>query len=313
MNVQDNLRVALIICLIFTVAFSMVPEQYQAKNYDWLAHFHKARGQMRGGGDDRDLLTYPPLGHMVGSVFTFREEHFYFYLLMLIGIVTPMLVFFLSGRNWVSVLLYFTATSYFYFMEGGLVPQAFVGILLLIAILVKDWRVRAVLIPLSVLTHSVGLQAMGLTLIVLFIFENKLYTLLPFFPGCSGYFGNNRPDAILDAQIVPATSPASRSLRVSYFLRLIVDIFPLPFLLIAVKELKNRPKLLALVVLYLLLGLAHYRIFFFAPLVGIPGLVMFYEKLTSKNRLLFLGFSLLYGILQVYWWASYKLNCYPLV
>lgn len=317
----------LIVWILFVASFAFLPEKFHGRGYDYQYHLEKTQGSPTYSKDGRTLFTYPPLFHTLAFRFASSETAFYWFTLFLLGILTPLLLYTYS-KSLLSVFLYFTTTSYFYFMEQGVFGQALVGILLLAMLNTKNPFIRIGIVFLGWVSHNSGIYFLGVAFLVLTISDIALYKSFlkrnfdKICLACSGWFPTNRPD-ILNARLVSETklfgthltsetiSPGS--FRLSFLLKFLFEIFPFPFFIMAIIGLWKKQKAIFFFVLFLALaGFFEYRIWFFIPLLAIPGLVTFYEGLKPNYKLVFLTFCFLYGILQFTVWFNYKHFCFPL-
>ena len=319
-----NLQIALVICLFFVMVIGILPAQFHGKGYDYYFHYAKAKGLPEYTDLEANSFPtplYPPLFHWFASLFSFQEESFYLFSLFFLGLVIPITLYFLT-KHWIVVLFYFSATSFFYFSETGIYPQALAIWLMLLMLYFKNWKVRIALILLGLLAHSTGFYLLGLTAMLLFLKESKVLSSLPFFPfACSGYFPEkgSRPNELLATEIMAGSSSGkSNALNLGNLTKFCVEIFPLPFALMALQGfwLKKNWHLFLLFTAGLVGGLFDYRMFFVSAIVGLIGLTDFYKLVISNSalrwRLAFFAFTLLYAGFQFFIWFRLKLFCYPL-
>lgn len=315
MKLNQQFAVALIICLTICLFLGVLPPKFNGQGYDYQFHFDKARGQDESNG--KVTVVYPPLFHWLAGPFSFNEPAFYLFSLFLIGILTPMLLFYLTD-NWVSVAFYFAVSEYFWFFEQGVYAQALIGIFLILVLMFDDWGFRAILLLLATLSHSTGFFAIGLTMLVLALHESGLLKkAVGFLPGCSGLVGNKRPDTLLDTRIIELVDShqSLHGFRVSYILKLAFQIFPLPFLFMSMKYLwKHKLDYFLLIIAFVIVGFfLNYRVWYFITIPGIFGLTRFYENMNNPNlKKLFWILVILFGIFQFYMWFNYKWSCFPL-
>mgnify|MGYP003144997055 FL=1 len=308
--------VLLFLCLLFCVGFIALPGKFHAQGYDYLFHFEKTQGHTTTSFDDRPFFTYPSLFHAIAFRFVSDETLFYAFTLFLLGVVTPMLLFKLTG-NPLSVLFYFSTTSYFYFMEQGVYAQALVGVLLLLMLNTKNPWHHLGLIFLGWASHNSGLIFLSIAMFfihlpnITFWLKKQIVML-----SCSGWFPVDRPNELLNQRILPgeiANGISQGGLRVSFFLKLFLEIFPVWFLVPAFFQLwKTKRNLFYFCLVILALGVFEYRIWFFIPLIGIVGLSEFYNNLSPQAKKYFLVFTVINGIGQLFLWYRYKDSCFPL-
>lgn len=318
---DKNLQIALVICLFVVLVIALLPGQFQGKGYDYYFHYAKAKGLPEYNdlqANSFPTTNYPPLFHWAAQFFSFREESFYSFTLFFLGLILPLTLFFLT-RHWVSVLFYFSATSFFYFFETGVYPQALAIWLMLLMLYFKSWPVRIALILLGILAHSTGFYLLALTAFLLFLKESKA---LPFFPfACSGYFPEegSRPNELLETEIVAGSSSGrSNALNFGNLTKFLVEIFPLPFALMAINGfwMEKNWHLFLLFLAGIIGGLFDYRIFYVSAIVGLIGLTDFYKRVISNSalrwRIIFFAFCLIYAGFQFFIWFRLKFYCYPL-
>ena len=304
---------ALIIAAVFTAFFAFFATPGGG---DYSFHFEKSINGCENLGTNCD--SYTSGFHVLAWLFSFHEDAFFYFVIFLLAFVTPMLLHWIT-KNWVVVWLYFATTSYFWFLIDGIFPQALAGIALLLILGLKDWRIQSVVVLLSILIHS---QAFFLSLLGFFAVHayhafKKEETSIDgkkLFPACSGIFGQNRPE-ILGEQIALHTSGGY---KFTYGNALIVftKIFPLPFFYWSVKHLWTERKRLDLVLIAfvsLAMGLfVSPRVFYVMPLVLLPGLAWFYQKLSKEEKWKkygFILFTIASFVLQLYSWVNFRQVC----
>lgn len=313
---------ALLICVGFLMFFALIPQQFLAEGFDYDFHLDKARGNdITSLG--RNTQEYAPLYSWLSSFFIYKEIVFKFFGLLMLGLIIPMLVFKLS-KDWFSVLLYFTTTSFFYFFEQGIYAQPLAMVLMLIVIIYKNNFIRILVLFLSLFAHSLGFQLVLLALFFMLLHETGWIELAfkkfkNVLLGCSGWFPiqdgvETRPNGFLDAHLFSEQSNNfSMSLRVSFLLKLIIEVFPLPYLYFATKQvLKNKDYgLFGIALASLLIGsFMDYRVFFVIPLVLLPALADFYRTLTGLHQKGFLILMTFTGLLNFIIWVRFKTLCF---
>jgi len=256
---------------------------------DYDRHFYKAKNGCEGsetvGWGEEACETYSPLFHVIAQPFTYHQNAFFYFVLLILGLITPLILFWFT-KEWLSVVLYFTTTVYFYFSIDGFFPQALAGIILLLIFLVRDWRIQVALVLLSIFAHG---HAFLLCLIAFVLTNFKRGFLNNAFLGCSSTFGANKPE-IFNTNIegfITTGVPFQLNHALIFFAR----IFPFPFLVCSVwysvnKKYKNELLLMALVCFVAGFTVSH-RAFYFIPLLLIPSLTMFALGLKGKQRILF--------------------------
>ena len=288
---MKDINKALFVCCLFVLIFTIFFGN-MFKGGDYPSHLIKAKegcGNLDQnpniGWTTESCEMYAPLFHFIAKPFAFHENAFFYFVLFLFGIVTPMLVFFIS-KNWLSVIFYFTVTNYFYFIADGIFAQGLAIILLLSIFCFKDWRIQLGIVLLSIFSHGSGFY---LVLIGFLIINFKKGFLENGFLGCSATFGQNKP-AIFEEQVLDLTTHGS-ALTFGEVLIFFVKIFPLPFLVFSVwysinKRYKIELLLMALVCFVGGFWISH-RIFYVIPLLLIPALTNFAIDLKGKTRIVF--------------------------
>ena len=282
---------------------------------DYAFHFEKAKNDCENLGETCEIYT--PLFHWLASAFAFHEKAFFFFGLVLLAFVTPMLLFYLSNKNWLAVWLYFSTTSYFWFFYNGLFSQHLATIFLLLVLLTKDWRIQLGLLVLSPLVHSHAFVLVLIAIIVKHIWsilkdkfvEKNVWRKL--FPGCSGVFGKDPPEIL--TQPIGSLTSTGGTFNISHVLIFVVKIFPLPYFVIAsyqyFKE-KENFHLFILAIIFVIQGfLLSHRIFYLVPMMLIPGLTWWASGLSPRNKKIFLLSTLLVFGFQFFSWLQFKLVC----
>jgi len=280
------------VCCLFVLVFTLFFSSY-FKGGDYGSHLIKAREGCEGieqndkvNWSKESCESYAPLFHFIAKPFSFHENSFFYFTMLLFGIITPMLLFLIS-KNWLSVVFYFTITNYFYFIADGIFSQGLAVILLLSLFVFKDWRLQLAIVFLSIFSHGHGFYLCLIGFLILNFKEGFL--------GCSATFGENKP-AVLDEQFLELTSTGS-AFNLGNILIFFTRIFPFPFLLLSVwfslKE-KYRIDLLLMSMICFIAGLlVSHRIFYVIPLLLIPALTNFAVTLKGKQRIVFWVFVLI--------------------
>lgn len=310
-----NLQKAGVIILLFVLAFSYFGLQF-AGGGDYEFHYEKSLNGC--SQEDEACQKYAPLFHWIAGPFTFHEKAFYYFVLFLLAIVIPFLLF-LIARHWLVVWLYFSTTSFYWFFIDGLFAQAVALILFLLVFVVKDWRLRGAILVLSIFSHGHGFFLVLIALIAIYLWQiiepflerrRILKEVFGFFP-CSGVFGVNKPEVL--SQPVGDLTTTGVSFTVADALIPFTKIFPFPYFLLALKELwdsKQNWHYLLLFPVILVAGFwVSHRIFYVLPLVLLHPLTDFAVRLVGwKKGLFFLSTLLVFGF-QLYSWLNRKLVC----
>jgi len=326
---DENIKIALIICCIFIFIIAILPTNFHGRGYDYYFHYAKAKGMEQYYdtlGRSTETVNYPPLFSWFTKLFSFREETFYFSSLIFLGLIIPISLVFLT-RHWITALLYFSATSFFYFSETGIFAQATAIFLLILMLYFKKWYIRLALVFMSILAHSFGFYLAIIMITLIYFKETELFEKiyykmidLPFMPvACSGWFPEDRPNEILETEIIGGSSRGtSNALNLGRLTKFCVEIFPLPFAIMALYGFyfEKDWHLLIMFFIGILGGLFDYRIFFVSAVIGLIGLTNFYKRIITnsnfKFKLLFYAFTIIYAFIQFYIWFRLKYYCYPL-
>jgi len=228
-----------------------------------------------------------------------------------------MFLFFATGR-WETVAFYFLTSSIFYFFEIGYYAQAMAFVVVSAMFFVKNNLLRFFLLLLALLSHSMGLF-LGLTVLAAFLLkESGLVSRIGGFLACSGWFPVNRPDEMLGIELVKGASDfMSLKLNLGRLIKLGIEIFPLPFILMALKGFEKRKEwhFIFIGLVAFVFGTQNFRAFYVIPLVGVIGLTYYYQDFIKKTRLKkwFWLMVIVYGIIQFMVWWRYKSYCFPLI
>lgn len=301
---------ALIVCLFFLLAFSLVPSNWH-KVGDFQFHFEKASGQC----ESENCLSYYPLFHWLASTFAFNERAFIHFFLFLIVFVTPILLFLLT-KHWMVTWLYFSVTQYVYTIVNGAYPQALAMVFLILLIYTKNPYARMGVLIIGLLAHSQSFILLLLVWFIITLFEN-LPKLKNFFPACSALFGIQETDLIgqkISIQIIDVTGTVRASnFLIKDILNFFVRVFPLPFLLMAFWQVKKEKDW----ALFAIVGLVFYygivavqpRLFFVIPILLLPALTRFYLGLNGWWKRGFIGLTFVTFIINAGTWVLFKVNC----
>lgn len=312
---------ALLIALLFVFLIAFLGKGYQGGG-EYKFNFLKTQDKCKETGAVKNCEEYTPLFHILASPFAFSENSFWYFSVILLGLIIPMIFYFLT-KNWFSVWLYYSTTSAFYFLIDGVMPQALALGLCLLILTVKDWRLQLAILFVSIFAHGHGFLLVLTAFIV-----NRIWLLIidkecnwnNILLSCSGVFGLARPE-ILDTKIVTENTiirgPAAYHITLTNIVSLFTKIFPAPLYVIAfyysVKH-KYRIDLIVMAGLALLFGFlpgGSHRSWYLIPMMLIPAVSMFYmdENLSKRHKLWLFSFTVLTFILQVWSWWNYKILC----
>lgn len=237
---------------------------------------------------------YWPLLGIVSAPFSGNPHLFSSFMFIIIGVATPLALFWLSKKNWISVLLYFTSTTYFFYMLEGFYAQAFVIFLSLILLKVSDWRIEFVLVLAMMMSQSQGLFLGVLILMVKYIPKTG-------FLSCSGVFGANTP--VFLTEKATDIGKSGMGLTFGQILHVFTRIMPAPLLLLGVwQNFKDGNHGFNFIILVSIVGgfFIDIRMFYLMPLLVIVGLSSYYSTLIRKHRNYFVLILLGLGAFNVY-------------
>ena len=235
MKENKELAKSIVIALAFTLLIAVLGISVQGGG-EYVFNFQKAAGDC---GETNECETYTPLFHYLASWFAFSENSFWFFTVFLFGFAIPMIFYYLT-KNSMSVWLYISSSSAFYYLIDGVFPQGLALGLCLLIFAVKDWRIQSLLVLAASLSHGHGFY-LGLTAFLLnraWIYaEANKFDFREIFLSCSGIFGLDRPD-ILDMKIdtvigTTVTVAKAYPITITNVLSLFSKMFPLPFWIVS--------------------------------------------------------------------------------
>jgi len=315
---EKDLNKAVALAALFTFIFAFLAVNY-AGGGDYSFHFKKAKnGCENSNPDNQNCEVYAPLFHWIAKPFAFHPNAFFYFTVFLIGFVTPMLLFLLS-RNWLAVWFYYSTTSYYWFMIDGIFAQALAMILLLLVLILKDWKHQALIVLLAILSHGSGFFLVLITFFVKNILTKENITELldelkekdwkKIIP-CSGVFGVQQP-LVLKEQVGNLITTGQK-FTFGDLLIPFTKIFPFPFTFFALRQaLRDKHyHILGLTLVTFAAGFwVSHRIFYMLPLILIPSLTDWVETLNPRHRIIFLLITLGVFGFQLYSWLNFKLVC----
>lgn len=304
-----QIKKAIVIALSFTLLIVVLGQGIQGGG-EYKFNYLKAQDKCEETGKVEDCESYTPLFHIIAHPFAFSENAFWYFSVVLLGFIIPLIFYFLT-KNWFSVWLYYSTSSAFYFLIDGVMPQALAMGLCLLILTVKDWRIQIGILLLSSMAHGHGF-IMCLTALIV----NRVWLLITndedswnnILLSCSGVFGTARPET-LDTKIL---GPSAYPITITNILSLFTKIFPFPLYIIAfyysIKH-KYRLDLITMAIIALVFGISSHRSWYLIPMMLIPSVSMFYMSLNKRHKLWLLGFTILTFIFQVWSWWNYKILC----
>lgn len=241
---------------------------------------------------------YTPLFHYLARLFSFSENAFFYFTILLFVLLTPIIIYHYT-KNWYATLLYFFASNYIYYFMDGIYPQALAGILLFTLYYTKDRRIEFAIFPLLILAHGSGFVA------GLFILFFKYFDITGWL--CSSVFVNNQPSSIYDR----IGSSGGLDFAPNNILHFFLVTFPIPYLWMALKEsFDHEKKTFALIVFIIVAGFVYApRVWYTGFLLAIPPITKFYERQSSNQKKYYVLFTLLIGVVQFYLFFNYHTQC----
>ncbi len=304
----------MLVIVFFLLVFTLIPFDWHRVG-DFEFHFNKAGERCDPNYDQQACDSYYPLLHFLGSPFSFSPVAFSNFLMILIVLITP-LILFLMTKKWLVAWLYFSATQYVYTIQsGGAYPQSLVGIFLLLFLWQRHPAIRFAILVAASLSHSQAFLLLLLVWLVHLFFEN-FGSIKNWFPACSARFGRQEVDRIgqeIAITTITKNGFAGINLVLKDIANFFVRTFPLPFLLAALWQLKKEKDwaliAITLIVFYYGFAVGQARIFLVIPLILLPSLTRFYYGLNKKWKRLFIGLTIITFIINFGTWILYKANC----
>jgi len=309
---KKETKKALLICFGFFVLFCCFLSWFGKLEPDNGFHYSMTNGDCpashkidpEGHSSTERCDNYPPLFHWLAKPFAFRESSFKIFTLFLFAFLTP-LALYLVTRKAVTCWFYFSCSSYFFTIADGFYPQ---GLVILFAILVfatKNNFLRMALLLLAVMTHSLGLQIVGLAILLQLLKENNFGKA--FFPAfCSPVWGNKAP-AVTNTVIGGQKKAVWNALRINHLLSFFSKMCPLPFLVLALKGLwktDNKHLLIFSAIVFCSAFVYGNRALYVPAFPMFIGLTKWFELTSARNKkLLLFGTMLFFAFLIEQWWA----------
>ncbi|MDO8648146.1 MAG: hypothetical protein Q7R70_07115 [Candidatus Diapherotrites archaeon] len=250
--------------------------------------------------DASSMGEYAPAFSFFARFFTYSQQSFFFAVLILLALITPLLLY-LIQRKFSVVWMYFASISYFWLLSSsGFLAQAVLGIWALLYLLCrKHWFLKVALVLSSVFVHGYGIFLMLLIFAVDLAFSSKL--LGKFAPACSAFL----PDGLKTKISVRVVESTGDAMFYSDLLNFAAKGFFLPFLILSIIQLwkENKPVLVMGVLsiasaFFINMG---YRILAFSELFFLLGLSSYYESASKPVKALIVLLSI--GILALNLWS----------
>ncbi|HDY72902.1 MAG TPA: hypothetical protein ENH90_01965 [bacterium] len=298
-----NKSKAIVILILFTVLFTTIISGEVTRDYEG-TDFHRHMIKAQGNCDNIDsnvwnvesCKVYRPLLGFLGSPFSGSGEQFAIFGFLLIGVLIPIALFWIT-KHWVTVLFYFTTTNFFYAHIDGIYAQALATLFVILMLGTKKWQFELGFLVLATLSHGHGLELGVLVLLAKYLPKAFL--------ACSGTFGKGTPGVF--EQKLPAIGGVNPT--VGSLIHPFVRIIPLPFLLLGtyqnIKDKKTELVLITIIGIVAGFTLSS-RAMFIASVPMIIGLTSYYVANQKKwGKHLIVG-ALLMGVYQLYAYLNLK-------
>ncbi len=302
---RRDLNIALMLCLVVVIFFIIFvkPSEFTIRG-DAEFHFQKTIGNTEYRPVEQGV--YASLFHILARPLVYNYDSFKFVMLILLAILTPMALFFIS-KKWQTVLVYFAGSHYFWYMWKS--PSQATALLLFLGLfLTKNIYLRILIVVLSIGAHSHGFILTSITLLVLLFFEHK-EKFHYFWPACSTIFGKNRPDEFLDIYIAGSVE---FGLKVGVIGNLFGKLLPLPIMWLGLKQvwIEKRWDVLFLTLLgFFAVVIKSERTIYIIPLLLIPYVGIYISLATKKFRYLFYFCSIFFLLFNILTWINEKVGC----
>lgn len=302
-NNNRNKSKAIVILILFTILFTTVIRGEVTRDYEG-TDFHRHMIKAQDNCDNVDLniwntescKVYRPLLGILGGAFSGSEVQFATFGFLLIGILIPIGLFWIT-KHWISILFYFTTTNFFYGHIDGLYPQALATLFVIMMLGTKKWQYELGLLIFATISHGHGLELGVLVLLAKYLPKAFL--------ACSGTFGKETP--LILEQKLPAIGGVNPT--VGSLIHPFVRIIPLPFLLLATyQNMKDKKtELILITIIGIVAGFTlSSRAMFIASIPMIIGLTSYYLQNKNKWGKHLIVASLLMGIYQLYAYLNLK-------
>lgn len=243
------------------------------------------------------------MAHLIGWWFAYNPKVYLTYVVLLVGFVTPLVLFHIT-RTWQTVLFYY-ATQYFWFMTMT-VSQALASIFFVGLFLTKNNYLRFLFFIAGMVSHGQGFMLLGVAWFVLILFE--AFDGKKLFPACGSLLGKAQPE-IVKAQV---GGPEHFGLTVGVVLNFFLKIMPFPFLFFGLKQLWREKHFapLALVALVVISTFfTNHRSLYIIPLLVLPYTARYCSLSAPKLRHGFYLLAVALIALQAWSWVQVKIAC----
>lgn len=291
----------ILILITYTIIFLTTIQPYIIENWeqtDANRHYNKAQNcnqPQKAGWTEKECQDYKPLLATITWPFTQNPWTYTLTMHILIGIITPLTLYYLTNKHWTTILFYYTTTSYYYYHIDGIYAQALTTTLAIILITTQKWKITIPTTILMTLAHGHGLP-----LALLIITTKQLPQAIL---ACTGTLGKYTPEALKTT--IGTVGGINRTIE--NLIHPLTRITPLPFLLIALKQNhKDKKHYLNIIIIITLLAslTISIRTAYIATIPMIIGLTNYYQQTTHKKILL--TTTIIWGIYQLYAYTNLK-------
>lgn len=294
---MNDLQKVILICLFFIVLNLFIVEytntsvKLEGITKDYEHHLSYAQDPL---GQDQ----YAPFFPVFSSAFSKNMRTFYRFSVLLLGLLLPLLLFFLTKR-WESAFFYFASTEFFWLMSySGFIPQALTIAYVLGLLLTKNWYARLGLVFLALLTHNFGFLFVLISLLIIAFFEKKQGIMIAGAVAacppcnCSPVLGEKA--SFFKDKILGDLLPLSLDQVIDFFTKGM----PLPLMFLSVKQLWKEKNfaVLSIIAFTFTAGMIWVygdRVIFSTLPFLVIGLTNYYVSTNKKMRLVIVGICLI--------------------
>ncbi len=179
-----ELKTKLVIFIILILFFGTLFLALNSQSEDYIFHLARSKDLSACPEPFKEpyCQNYPVLGHILSSPFAGSVELLKSFNTFLVTIVAGLLLYFYT-KKWVIVFLFATTSIWFNAILGTL-PQTFVLLFFIVFYFEKNFLIRAVLVVLGALTHSLGAHLLLLYWFLDVAFKRFGFLItIPSFPG----------------------------------------------------------------------------------------------------------------------------------
>lgn len=274
---------------------------------DFQNYYYQASGQdfsLTEDGINRKLSSVhatndPPLFSIVGQFFSYNNHAYFFFILLLFGLIIPVALAYLL-KSWFVTLAYYSSNLFFWIIQEATYSSFIVVMFGLGVMMTKDRRIRLALLLLSIPTHSIGIIIVGLCWFVMEAkelmskeFMGSLFCLSIgryIFPASSNNSINIVPVQQQGLPVVGSAvtvSAVSSTTSVSNIIYYFSKFFNPVLGFLVVKGLLKRKRYEFIVVWFLLVVASFFvssRLFFLATIFLFPLVVDGFNSLSKKHK-----------------------------